>query len=301
MEYSDERRLENFLRDLKSYMGHLSITTQHEMIVEIKKFILDSHDKGKIPLKLILDSLSDYPTIVNKFLLEKGHPPTKKKKRSAFKAFIVFFSMSFLVFLITGYFFIKSLLPIYDVDKKTGGVKLFGGKVKLDNNSFYFSNSTAPAPVQLQEFAGEIEAANLQQISIIADYYDGSWVSAENDNFKYSCESSKIHHELVDQVNKKIVLNIPGKSKCTFFIPESLSIIAQVKSGSIVIDAISNEGKIQMVNGNVNLLNIDPSKIAVNATLINGHKQGDFAKYNRNGIAKVLKINVDNGFVSIAD
>jgi hypothetical protein len=322
---SSQRILEEYLLDLEDALSPLTTMERAQAMQELHGQIVDEIERqgGADQIRTVLKHLGSPEDQAKRYMVRKGlNYSVPQKKTSPFKVFALGVLGLASVTTILVIIFVRSFLPIVEVDEKTGQVKLFGGAIVADENSGNFTVSGNVISYSSDDddddsvagmFGGKsrtifssMPLTDFDGLQLVGNAGVFELETGDDGILSYRCQTAVSANQSdiqLRQEERQLVLDFSAlpKLKCKINIPPQVALSAEFSSGKVALDELRQSTRVKLGNGVLTFEPDSTEEYKLSASVQNGLVKGANAAYlsSENPEAHQVELSVTNGTIVI--
>ncbi len=255
----DHQILSDFTKKCERYLLHIPYSQRLTIFESMKTDLLNEKDQGSYSsLEQVASQYKDLQAFSNSYLKKAGLPLYEKKVNWA-KIIVISLIVLFISFFVSLYFFFQSFLPIVEINDRSGSVKLFGGRIDLNDQDFQtklYINGKEVTPDHLMDrspedpnIKGNLGKQYISDFKIMADEIDLNVIAGDFSELSYECLSARVTDDFLKSENQVISLNFEDKAQCKLEIPHEIKLDITASSGFIALKNLKQDFHISLNKG----------------------------------------------------
>lgn len=262
-----EKKLQKYLSKLDARLKIIPYSKRQGLISELKNQIYRQISEEK-HLGIDPDNIvSRYRNIevIAKGILEKNGYPIKDSKMSSFKVILGIIILFFIIFFIVITFFIKSFFPIFDFDDLSGDLKLFGGKISLEEEleksnfqgriiingkEYKLEDLKDPKDENKIDLKGTLPVTGLK--SFFLKLQKGKVkIQSGDKELEYKCNTINPPPNFILIKDSALILELSEDVDCQLKVPISFPFKLEMQHGDITLENLKQDFDLKLVQGEV--------------------------------------------------
>lgn len=267
---NDQIKLDKFLKRISSYFKHVPYTERLVLIRDLKDFLGKDIEDSRVFGKSVSETLGKYrnrKALANNILQKHGFSKSEKSF-DGFNLFLIVLFTGTLAVLIALTFFMKSLFPLFEVDDINGKLKLFGGKITLDEDDFEaHGNFTTKIIINGEEvdfqtlkakqkrlgemeLKGDFPVDQIDELNILAE--TGSFEIVEGGkNISYKCNTDEVLEDYIKMKDRILKINLVKKVDCFIKVPNQISFKLRLNKGRVKLKDLKQDFSVILKKGDI--------------------------------------------------